>query len=549
MLIMANRQKIPAFATLSSTPRSALSAQVTSPQRRFIASDGSLMAQSAVLEASAVFADKLEKTNNKRLALQADASLKAYRQAMKNAQSPQQLEDIVNSEEKNLAGQFNNDKQSKDFWKNYGDKILDANRQDTQKIVAQKQIDFGKQSLSSLLADNQNLLADTHDEAKAQQLFDVATQEIQSSPFLSPQDKETYQNAYLNTGILNLALNAPEAADKAVDKYFTQGNSDLKNKISQTKLLAQNDAQLQRQKQHDLNSLQQLQQAQTLWQQKENGDISSAQYFVLRDALSQNDTAQSPLIWGDDTQRSDVPLTETYRLVRKMNGGTKLSAQEVADASNFLINAYHQNKLGFLETQTLQNQLLQAQTDKNTAELMFDKDIDALADNAFIADLPDTLSYGDEVAKMIMEDKAKFALDLYQNYYAQKLALSSDFVQNGGQISPLMAKKISQQALKNVTDDLKLKVNSSSQPVTFSELNRVLKNTYSGQDVMPLWKQFVKDAPNSDDKLETMRKIATFAQKKELAYPRFDSLDELQLADLAPGDKFYFKGRLAVMKG
>lgn len=546
---MANRQKIPAFATLSSTPRSALSAQVTSPQRRFIASDGSLMAQSAVLEASAVFADKLEKTNNKRLALQADASLKAYRQAMKNAQSPQQLEDIVNSEEKNLAGQFNNDKQSKDFWKNYGDKILDANRQDTQKIVAQKQIDFGKQSLSSLLADNQNLLADTHDEAKAQQLFDVATQEIQSSPFLSPQDKETYQNAYLNTGILNLALNAPEAADKAVDKYFTQGNSDLKNKISQTKLLAQNDAQLQRQKQHDLNSLQQLQQAQTLWQQKENGDISSAQYFVLRDALSQNDTAQSPLIWGDDTQRSDVPLTETYRLVRKMNGGTKLSAQEVADASNFLINAYHQNKLGFLETQTLQNQLLQAQTDKNTAELMFDKDIDALADNAFIADLPDTLSYGDEVAKMIMEDKAKFALDLYQNYYAQKLALSSDFVQNGGQISPLMAKKISQQALKNVTDDLKLKVNSSSQPVTFSELNRVLKNTYSGQDVMPLWKQFVKDAPNSDDKLETMRKIATFAQKKELAYPRFDSLDELQLADLAPGDKFYFKGRLAVMKG
>ena len=262
---MANRQKIPAFATLSSTPRSALSAQVTSPQRRFIASDGSLMAQSAVLEASAVFADKIKKTNNKRLALQADASLKAYRQAMKNAQSPQQLEDIVNSEEKNLAGQFNNDKQSKDFWKNYGDKILDANRQDTQKIVAQKQIDFGKQSLSSLLADNQNLLADTHDEAKAQQLFDVATQEIQSSPFLSPQDKETYQNAYLNTGILNLALNAPEAADKAVDKYFTQGNSDLKNKISQTKLLAQNDAQLQRQKQHDLNSLQQLQQAQTLW--------------------------------------------------------------------------------------------------------------------------------------------------------------------------------------------------------------------------------------------------------------------------------------------
>lgn len=546
---MANRQKIPAFATLSSIPRSALSAQVTFPQRRFIASDGSLIAQSAVLEASAVFADKLEKTNNKRLALQADASLKAYRQAMKNAQSPQQLEDIVKNEEKNLAGQFNNDKRSKDFWKNYGDKILDANRQDTQKIVAQKQIDFGKQSLSSLLADNQNLLADTHDEAKAQQLFDVATQEIQSSPFLSPQDKETYQNAYLNTGILNLALNAPEAADKAVDKYFTQGNSDLKNKISQTKLLAQNDAQLQRQKQQDLNSLQQLQQAQTLWQQKENGDISSAQYFVLRDALSQDDTAQSPLIWGDDTQRSDVPLTETYRLVRKMNGGTKLSAQEVADASNFLINAYHQNKLGFLETQTLQNQLLQAQTDKNTAELMFDKDIDALADNAFIADLPDTLSYGDEVAKMIMEDKAKFALDLYQNYYAQKLALSSDFVQNGGQISPLMAKKISQQALKNVTDDLKLKVNSSSQPVTFSELNRVLKNTYSGQDVMPLWKQFVKDAPNSDNKLETMRKIATLAQKKELAYPRFDSLDELQLADLAPGDKFYFKGRLAVMKG
>ena len=46
-----------------------------------------------------------------------------------------------------------------------------------------------------------------------------------------------------------------------------------------------------------------------------------------------------------------------------------------------------------------------------------------------------------------------------------------------------------------------------------------------------------------------MRRIATEEQKRELSYPQFETYDEVMQAGLAPGDWFYFKGRLAVMKG
>ncbi len=527
-----------------------VAAHVTAPAQRFIASEPNLYTDSVLLGTAEMLADKFKKTEDERLAMQADMSLKATRQALENAQSPEQLNEIVKNNDKILAAQFDGDVNVIDFWKNHGDEILAANQNDTRKIIAKKQIDFGKQSLNSMLADNQNLLAETQDELKADKLLQMGTVEIQNTPFLNEKDKETYRQEYLKTGILNLALHNPDAADKAVDTYFNDETlkSALKNHIQQTKSLNADFLNKEQQKQSRLTDINRLSDLQNLWQKKERGEISPAKYFVL----AQNVDAQNSLtgrVWGDTEQRSDTPLTETYRLVRKMNEGAQLSPQELSDVSNYLVNAYRQNKLGFEETAALQNQLIAAQVDKNTADLMFDKEIDVLADKAFGADVAASLTRGDVVAKILMEDKAQFALNLYQNYYAQKTALTSALLQNGGQLTPLTEKQISRTALDNVTNDLKLKINNSHEAVSFGELKQALQSAYSGTDVLPIWKKYAQTAPYSDDKIETMRQIARDMQRKELSYPQFNSYEELMNADLAPGDKFYFKGRLAVMKG
>lgn len=550
---MANRQKIPSWGLNAAMAKRPVAAHVTTPARRFIASEPNVYTDSVLLNTANVLAEKMQKTENERLAMQADISLKATRQALENAQNPEQLQEILAQNDKLLAAQFDTDKSAQNFWKNHGDNILAANQTDTQKIVAQKQIDFGKQSLNSMLADNQNLLAETQDELKAGKLLQMGSDEIQNTPFLNDNDKETYRTGYLKTGILNLALHNPDAADKAVDAYFSDDalKSSLKNQIQQTKSINESYRQQDTQKQQRLMQLNRFGDMQNLWQQKERGEISPAQYFVLmQNSYTQNDDNEVGVrVWGDDELRSDTPLTDTYRLVRKMNEGTQLSPQEVSDAANYLINAYRQNKLGFEETAALQNQLMAAQTEKNTAELMFDKEIDALADKAFVADVSSALTRGDYAAKILMEDKAKFALNLYQNYYAHKTALASDLLQKGGQLTPLTEKKISKAALDNVVQDLNIKTHTAHDAASFGELKQALQSVYSGSDVLPIWQKYAQIAPYNDDKLETMRQIARDMQKKELTYPHFDTYDELLQADLAPGDKFYFKGRLAVMKG
>ena len=553
---MANRQKVPFMRLGGAMLKRPVAAQITSPARRFLASDSSLYADSALLEAANTLADKMQKTEDERLAMQADVSLKATREALQNATTPDELRNMVKDGDKVLAAQFDGDEKARAFWKKHGDNILAAHHDDTKKIVAEKQIDFGKQSLNSMLADNQNLLADNGDATKVSRLLEMGTDEIQKTPFLTEPDKKNYRQGYLKTGILNAALNNPEAASRAVDMYVDDEaeKKQLKAQIQETKSLTATAQQQDQAKRERLDLLNRLSAAQSLWQQKEHGDISPAQYFVLRqkNAVSSANgekSLQTVDIWGDDEERSLTPLSEVYRLVRKMNEGTQLSAQEISDASNYLINAYHQNKLGLEEVSALQNQLLAAQSDKPTAEMMFDKEVDALVDKAFAADLSAASTRGNFIAQQLMEDKAKFALDIYQNYYATKTALASSLQQNGGQLTPLQEKKISRLALDGVIKDMMLKTNAQKDAVTFGELKRALQSAYAGTDVARIWKKYASLAPFAEDKIETMRQIAREEQRKELNYPQFDSYEELAAADLAPGEKFYFQGRLAVMKG
>lgn len=553
---MANRQKVPFMRLGGAMLKRPVAAQITSPARRFLASDSSLYVDSALLEAANTLADKMQKTEDERLAMQADVSLKATREALKATSTPDELQNMVKDGDKVLAAQFDGDEKARAFWKKHGDNILAAHHDDTKKIVAEKQIDFGKQSLNSMLADNQNLLADNGDATKVNRLLEMGTDEIQRTPFLTEPDKKDYRQGYLKTGILNAALNNPEAASRAVDMYVDDEaeKKQLKAQIQKTKSLTATAQQQDQAKRERLDLLNRLSEAQSLWQQKEHGDISSAQYFVLRQknavsSASGEKSLQTVDIWGDDEERSLTPLSEVYRLVRKMNEGTQLSAQEISDASNYLINAYHQNKLGLEEVSALQNQLLAAQSDKPTAEMMFDKEVDALVDKAFAADLSAASTRGNFIAQQLMEDKAKFALDIYQNYYATKTALASSLQQNGGQLTPLQEKKISRLALDGVIKDMMLKTNAQKDAVTFGELKRALQSAYAGTDVAHIWKKYASLAPFAEDKIETMRQIAREEQRKELNYPQFDSYEELAEADLAPGEKFYFQGRLAVMRG
>ena len=148
----------------------------------------------------------------------------------------------------------------------------------------------------------------------------------------------------------------------------------------------------------------------------------------------------------------------------------------------------------------------------------------------------------------LMEHKAKLAFDIYQNYYGRKTALAEEFTAQGGQMTPAAAKKIGRQALAETAAELNLKETPGDAP-SFVELRRTLKSSYSGSGERRIWERFAKEAPYAEDKTAVMRRIATEEQKRELSYPQFETYDEVMQAGLAPGDRFYFKGRLAVMKG
>ena len=74
----------------------------------------------------------------------------------------------------------------------------------------------------------------------------------------------------------------------------------------------------------------------------------------------------------------------------------------------------------------------------------------------------------------------------------------------------------------------------------------MLSKYYSGNDMGEIWRKFYKIAPFYDDKKEALKKIAIEQQKLELSYPVFNSIKEVMNSGLDVGDKFYFKGRLAV---
>lgn len=118
-----------------------------------------------------------------------------------------------------------------------------------------KQADFGRNSLRSMLADNQNLLAETAEPVQAEKLLEMGTGEIERTPFLTPEDKQFYRDGYLKTGILNLALNSPETAEAAADRYFPGDSDGIKARIAETRRLNEEGAKRQQERERQRSYL------------------------------------------------------------------------------------------------------------------------------------------------------------------------------------------------------------------------------------------------------------------------------------------------------
>lgn len=524
---MANRQSVPSTALAGAAAKTTVkTVPIAAGQERIHALDDGFLTAFAVTDAAAKYVDYKKKTDEESARLKAAAVLGNARQELLNAQNIDEFENAVKQNENILQSAFNGDKNEENFWRANSGKIKELNRRDVEALRQVKMNDFGKNSLNQMLADNQNVLA-LQPFGQGQQLLKRGIDEIAQTPFLTDDEKAQYRKDYLTTGILNLAINAPDDALEAAKQYLPD-DENLQEKISRTGELRMKALAEAKQTADDNSYRNDISQAFNLWQQKERGQLNEAAYYVL----AQNNRAD--ILWGDNEVRSDTPLADTYRLFRQMNSGVKLKPEEVRDAGNYLISAYKQKKIGLDEVSALQNQFL-----NNAVEA--DSIINDTVDKIFGVDAREK-SYD---ADVFMENKARWALEFYEAYAQEKNARIAEFNAGGGVMTPAILRRFSREAAGAARENCGFK-ESMDTLVDFDALNEALHSVYHGKKTADIWQQFYQNMPYAEDKLALMKKTAAMQQRQELYLPRFDSLEELEKADLATGAPFYFRGRLAV---
>ena len=155
------------------------------------------------------------------------------------------------------------------------------------------------------------------------------------------------------------------------------------------------------------------------------------------------------------------------------------------------------------------------------------------------------VSGSDELSNVFMNEKAKLAFDVYETYYGKKLALTDEFRSKGGVVTPAIERKFGMQALSEIKDELSLKENSEDM-ISFGELNSSLDKAINSDSKKEIWKKFISKAPFVEDKKKLFNSIASTIKKRDLKYPYFDSVSQVNKSDLSKGDRFYYKGRMAV---
>ena len=129
--------------------------------------------------------------------------------------------------------------------------------------------------------------------------------------------------------------------------------------------------------------------------------------------------------------------------------------------------------------------------------------------------------------------------------WGKKLALSEGFLRQGGSLTPKVERVLRNQALEEIKEEFGYKENIGGK-FGVKELKTVFNQFYKGAQKEEVWRDFYKQAPFVDDKVGLLKNIAKRQSNLEMFYPSFDSWAEVLDADLDVGDRFYFKGRLAV---
>ena len=444
---------------------------------------------------------KVEYENNR---VMADALLQTYREQLGQVDNEDDFDNIAKMAEDDLKSQMDNGFWSREFWEDNGDNILEANRKDVANLRALKEKEFGRNSLNTFLDNNQNMMAKAS-LGKANLLIDSGLDEINKSLFLDDEEKKVYKDKFLKSGLLNLALNNPDDALIRAGKYEGDDKEDLIDKINQTKVLREQAIKKQEEKVARERDISAFNRAFGLWNAKESGAINDAEFFVLNADDDKN------LLWGMNEVRSKQPLVDAYKIIKKANSGNSLSVDDIKNVGNYLIGAYKNKDIGVNKASFIQNQMISSNETSDVRELLFDRNIDDLLDDVLMEDV----NGDDDISNIFMNEKAKFAFDIYEIYYGKKLALTDEFRNKGGVVTPAIERKFGMQALAEIKDELSLKI-SDDEIVSFGDLNSSLDEAISESGKKEIWQKFVAKAPFVEDKKKLFRNIASNVRKREV---------------------------------
>jgi hypothetical protein len=521
---MANKQSVPVTNLLGANAKKEVNGvAMAQGDKQVLPDDEDLIAAGVATDVTNQMLKFKQKTDEQSARLNAAATLQIYRQQLGEMQNQEAFDNLFKEQETLLKNGIGVSKNERDFWRDNGAKIMELNRRDVENLRREKMTEFGKNSLLQMLADNQNMLA-VQPMNEGNNLLKTGVEEIANSPFLTDTEKEQYRNDYLKTGILNLSLLAPDDAMQAAENYFPD-DEEIKKKITEVRGLCLKAEERAQKEKNDAQYVADVNRSIKLWQQKETGAIDEAAYYVLRQQYPADNFG------GEGETKSQTPLSDVYRLLKEKNSDERLNGHEMRKVGNSLISAYKQHKIGLTEAIDWQNQMIDATG--------FEKPVFDAVDNIFGADTTEHTVDADN----FMENKAKRAMEFYQSYAAEKEKRVAEFGAEGGVLTPAVERKLCLDALNKAKENLGFK---DGEKVSFDEINQAMQAVYYGNRTDEIWQRFYQEMPYAEDKVAVMRRLAATAQRKELMLPRFDNYEEVLKAHLNSGDKFYFRGRLAM---
>lgn len=537
---MANKQSVPATVRGGGALRGGVkNVTLTASVKRELPVNNTLEAVISGAGMAKAGVGYYDKYLQKQQQYKADQLMQENRLMLQNAQSEDEFDSTLKNFETSFKGQFAEDEQGKNFWGKNGAELLGIHRRDAKRILASKQGDFAKTGLTVALMENQKRLASSVGD-KGALLLDEGLSDIAETPFLDDGEKEDYRKGFIRNGVLNWALNDPKAALEYAEKNMPEGDDKvaLKNRLVEAEKLRERVIKVAEEEDARKQKIGDYWQQMKIWAEKERGNINDAEFFVM--------TAEDDKdgLWALREEKTSTPLGQLYRTARRLGKGEKISAEEARDAGNFLISAYKQDKMSLDEVADLQEKLMNSVVNGSDKGQFFDSKAAELADLVLMPDAENNES-GEKTLDEFMEKKAKLAFEINDIYKAKKEALAGVFLEQGGKMTPVYDRRISQQALRETRDELGL-VENGGDAVSFGSLKRLLGNYFVSGGESDVWQRFCDEAPYADDKKALFKRIAADVERKVLAYPQFDTYAEVENAGLEKGEKFYLRGRLAV---